>query len=377
MALEGNAKDFGLSEIFQLISIQKKSGMLSVSGEENRVVFFDQGMIISTRDRRNRAKDPLKEYLLSYGFLSRDEMNRIQQIQAESNLDLTDILLSEKYFSGDELTDIFNQQIQETVQIILSWPRSYYKFITGKKVIQGIKTFASLKVDSLLMESMRRIDEFPELKKIFPSENTIIRKIKPRDDQIPELDRYEEVIYDLLDQYHRLGALAVNAKMAAFCTYEALKNLLEKGLIEVTEPSDSGEEEKSVSSDQERPEGRRSFLPAVASLLILAACFATGQYLIPGLTRAATKPNQPAENLAPAETRLIASSPEELEARQIYSIIQESLKEYRAVKGTYPFTLEILVARKFIPEEIINQAGDLGINYTIRKDGNSYSLKIR
>ena len=35
MALEGNVKDFGLSEILQLIALQKKSGMLSILGSSH------------------------------------------------------------------------------------------------------------------------------------------------------------------------------------------------------------------------------------------------------------------------------------------------------------------------------------------------------
>ena len=146
MALEGNAKDFGLSEIFQLIAIQKKSGMLSVSGEENLAIFFQDGLIVSTRDRRAKSRDPLKDYLLRYGFIGRDEMNKLQQIQARSGLDLTDILLQEKYFSEDELSTIFTEQIYETVQEVLSWPKSYYKFVTGSGVLVGVPTFTLLKV---------------------------------------------------------------------------------------------------------------------------------------------------------------------------------------------------------------------------------------
>ena len=163
MALEGNARDFGLSEIFQLIAIQKKSGMLSVSGDKNMAIFFQDGFIVSTRDRRTKTRDPLKDYLLNYGFIGRDEMNNLQQIQARSGMDLSDILLQEKYFSDDELNTIFTDQIYETIQEVLSWPKSYYKFVTGSGVLVGVRTFSALKVEGLLMESMRRIDEYPEM----------------------------------------------------------------------------------------------------------------------------------------------------------------------------------------------------------------------
>ena len=60
MALEGNLSAFGLSEILQLIAVQQKSGMLSVnSGSGAMVLFFRDGNLVSTRDRRRRADRPV------------------------------------------------------------------------------------------------------------------------------------------------------------------------------------------------------------------------------------------------------------------------------------------------------------------------------
>ena len=64
MSLEGNLTAFGLSEILQLIAVQQKYGMLSIrSQERSKVLFFRNGNIVSTRDRRRKTRDPLKDYL--------------------------------------------------------------------------------------------------------------------------------------------------------------------------------------------------------------------------------------------------------------------------------------------------------------------------
>ena len=96
-------------------------------------------------------------------------MSRLQQVQSETNLDLIDILVSEKKFSEDELRIIFAEQIQETIQDVLSWPKSQYKFMIGSQILHGVKSPGSLKVEGLLMESMRRIDEFPGVRTDLPS----------------------------------------------------------------------------------------------------------------------------------------------------------------------------------------------------------------
>ena len=41
-ALNGNLKDFGIAEVFQLIGQQRKTGILEISGEEERIrIAFD------------------------------------------------------------------------------------------------------------------------------------------------------------------------------------------------------------------------------------------------------------------------------------------------------------------------------------------------
>jgi len=377
MALEGNAKDFGLSDIFQLISIQKKSGMLSIAAEENIAIFFQDGMIISTRDRRNKSKDPLKDYLLRYGFIDRDEMNNLQQIQSGSNMDLTEILLSEKYFSEDELTAIFAEQIYESVHEVLSWPKSQYKFIIGKNVLSGIKSYASLKVEGVLMESMRRIDEFPEMRRIFPSEDMIFqRNPSSKSDKDPSLSGNEEVIYDLLQIERTLEYLVSRSRMPRFCTYESLKRLLETGLLEFREAEKTEPEEIREEVVETRKDKRKRFVPTFAIMIILIASFAVGEYLVPYLMPPGWKARTRTSLAASVqEAAGLTVEPEKLRIRALKATIKQGLDEYYGSRGSYPFTIEVLVVKKFISSSTLELVQQAGIRYRMNDNGGAYSLQ--
>ncbi|MBN2070666.1 MAG: DUF4388 domain-containing protein [Candidatus Krumholzibacteriota bacterium] len=376
MALEGNAKDFGLSEIFQLISIQKKSGMLSVNADSNAAIFFKDGLIISTRDRRNRSKDPLKDYLLKYGFISRDKMNNLQQIQSESNMDLTEILLSEKYFSEDELTEIFTEQIYESVQEVLSWPRSHYKFIIGKNILSGVRSFSAIKVEGVLMESMRRIDEMPEMKRIFSSESMRFSRLPFPAERGFSISRNEEVLYELLETERTLEYLITNSRMARFTTYESLKLLLEKGMLEIKEDHAADRIEVSEHIPELKVKNRSAVMPTFVTLVVLIAGFAIGEYLVPflsppGWTAASvTMPLKTGKNMGLES----AENMTELKMRLLEAKVIEALEEYAATSGTYPFTLEVLAARKIIPGRIIDRVQQAGMIYKTNESGRSYSL---
>ncbi|HER43427.1 MAG TPA: DUF4388 domain-containing protein, partial [Candidatus Eisenbacteria bacterium] len=374
MALEGNVKDFGLSEIFQLIALQKKSGMLSVTADETVVIFFREGMLVSTRDRRGDLRDPLKEYLTGYGFLTKEETARIEKIQKETGMDLTEILLSEKYFSEDELSTIFVDQIQETMQEVLNWPKSYYKFNIGNQVLQNVKSFASIKVEGLLMESMRRIDEFPEMLRIFPSEKMTVRRLPTPAVKPPALDRQEEIVYELIEDGDSIEHLVSTAKMARFCTYEALKNLLEKGLLEIGEMP--VEETQEVEEPVKKTVKRRKMrvVPTLATMLFLIACFAVGEYLVPMLLPPGWSVARSGESAdgAPAGGAFIAADLGELNKRLAVEALREGIETHMALKGSYPITLELLAVRNIIPSSLLDEAQRYGIVYRMFEESGSY-----
>jgi hypothetical protein len=376
MALEGNVRDFGLSEILQLIALQKKTGMLSITGEQTMVIYFREGQVISTRDRRKLAADPFMDYILKYGFISAAEMERIQRIQAETNLDLTDILASEKKFSDDELRLIFAEQIQETIQEILTWPRSQYKFIIGSQVLQGVNSFGSFKVEGLLMESMRRIDEFPELQRIFPTENTIVKRLPAPAGGKVQIEELDDLIYDLLANPISIAELVPKARMSRFNTYEALKSLLEKGLLQIIEAEESETPDAGETDAGEEAPTRRLPLAAIAAVLALVASLAFGEMAVPvllppgwGLFR-----HGPVREASVASGVSVAPTLGDLESRLVEAAVREALEEHFAVKGVYPTGLETLAANGFMSKKTLGAAAERGFTYRLGSGGKSYSL---
>ena len=379
MALEGNVRDFGLSEILQLIALQKKTGMLSITGEQTMVIYFREGQIVSTRDRRRLAADPFRDYILKYGFISAEEMNRIQQIQAETNLDLTDILVSEKKFSDDELRIIFAEQIQETIQEILTWPRSQYKFNIGSQVLQGVNSFGSLKVEGLLMESMRRIDEFPELERIFPTENTIVKRLPAPAEgkvRIEEIEDLEDLIYDLLENPMSIAGLVPRARMSRFSTYEALKSLLEKGLLQIIEVEKSEEPDDGEADAGNEAPPRRMPLPAIAAVLAIASSLVIGELTVPRLLPPGWSFMRRGAVIEAGIASGSSAAPKlgELESRIVKAAVSEALEEHLAVKGVYPTGLETLVANGLMPKKVFDEAVSRGFSYQLGSGGKSYSL---
>ncbi|HEY5908837.1 MAG TPA: DUF4388 domain-containing protein, partial [Vicinamibacteria bacterium] len=71
MALEGTIKDFGLPDIFQLIGLQRKTGILTLTAEaESITVTFENGMVVMADSSSKRLEDRIGNVLVKQGKLS-------------------------------------------------------------------------------------------------------------------------------------------------------------------------------------------------------------------------------------------------------------------------------------------------------------------
>ena len=71
MALAGNIKEFGLADIFQIVSLQQKTGVLTIkSSEGNVTVLLENGLIVgdvSDFDDLEKWTDQINNYTLLAG----------------------------------------------------------------------------------------------------------------------------------------------------------------------------------------------------------------------------------------------------------------------------------------------------------------------
>jgi hypothetical protein len=364
VALEGNLTDFGLSEILQLIAIQQKSGMLSIStGDKSMVLFFRNGKIVSTRDRRRRSKDPLKDYFLQYGILTRNDLIRIMQIGSQSKLDITDIIISEEFLSEEELRKHFRNQIQEALHEILSWQQCSYKFLPGNDIISGIKTWGEFSIEGFLMESMRRIDELPGMLKEFPDKKMIISRVPGAEfEEQPRSN--EETIWNLLDEERSVYHLIAHGRMPSFDAYEALKHLSEKQLIrtylEVPKPAVDPEAPKQGKAKRKKSQKRR--MPVAVLLLLFAVSAAIGAKNI-------------ASNFkAPAPVAVGSYQEDSLERNRVEERVRLLLEHHQALTGSYPASLDHLNQAGLATDSFLQMVERFSFRYHLTPHENTYTL---
>ena len=129
MALEGRIKDFGLADIFQLIHLQKKTGVLTVKNDRQKVTtLFEEGMVVGADTNDREPGDRMGELLVGTGKLTSAQLHEALKLQQQHGGKFGKILEGKGWIKKEELGKILQLQVQETIYRLFSWQEGQYAF---------------------------------------------------------------------------------------------------------------------------------------------------------------------------------------------------------------------------------------------------------
>ena len=192
--LQGRLADFTLEEILQLIALQQKTGLLTVDASYPMFLGFEGGMLVAYRDRRRSGGDPLEGFLKRYGFFPTETWEHIDFVAHHGKLDVTEILVNEGLLTAEELERVQQEAAQEDVFHGMQLTDGRYHFVPGRDSIAGLRGRVRLKVDGLLMEAVRRIDEIAQLRERFPSPQTRVRRTDKEPESLQQTDGQRRIL---------------------------------------------------------------------------------------------------------------------------------------------------------------------------------------
>ena len=174
MALEGTLRDFSLSDIFQLIGLQRKTGVLTLRSPEDIVtVSFLDGKVVGADSLNKRLEDRLGQVLLKTGTVTREELDAALKKQMETLERLGHILIESAVVSRDELKRAFEQQLLQIIFRVFRWQDGDYHFSQETTVDYDHELVTPLGSESILMEGARMLDEWPIIEKRIPYRGVI------------------------------------------------------------------------------------------------------------------------------------------------------------------------------------------------------------
>lgn len=176
MALQGTLKDFALPDIFQLIGIQRKTGLLTLeSGQETVSLKFVEGQIVGAETSSVSTEDRLGELLVRTGRISQAQLDEALRLQKQTLRRLGHILVDLGGIGEEELVEALRVQSSQVVYRLFRWREGTYRFAAAESVDYDQSHCAPISSETVLMEGARMMDEWPIIERRIRSERMIVR----------------------------------------------------------------------------------------------------------------------------------------------------------------------------------------------------------
>lgn len=177
MALKGTLRDFSLADIFQLIGIQRKTGVLTLKSDKEVVtVSFADGHVVAADSLHRRLEDRLGTVLVKTGRISEAQLQEALRIQKNTLKRMGDVLVDSRFIDAEALRDALAIQISQMIYRLFRWRDGEYNFSQEERVDYDAKHVVPMSAESILMEGARILDEWPMIEKGLKSFQTLYRR---------------------------------------------------------------------------------------------------------------------------------------------------------------------------------------------------------
>jgi hypothetical protein len=175
IALHGNLRDFGMSEVFQLIGQQRKTGVLQVRGSLGEVELrFDDGCVVSAAPVGSYEDEALGDMAVRCGALPRERHAVAERARASAGDGLRRHLL-EAGLALPALHEVEDLLTRETLFALLRWDDGSFRF-SAQPIPHDRPRGSLIAAEQVLMDGLRMVDEWSALLAELPSETLVFRR---------------------------------------------------------------------------------------------------------------------------------------------------------------------------------------------------------
>ncbi|HEY9479278.1 MAG TPA: DUF4388 domain-containing protein, partial [Gemmatimonadaceae bacterium] len=244
MAIEGPLRELGMHDVFQLLDLSRKTGILTITSplrDNEGTVYFDRGGVVYAAIRSN--PHPLGELLLRAGKISEGDLTRARDAQTLSadTRRLGDILVEREAITRKELERQVRFQVEEVVFELLSWSEGFFRFEERDELQAPAEASIRISTESLLMEGARRIDEWSRIEDKVPHLGVVpvLAAVPDAHPGLLDLLPNEWEVLAEIDGARDLRAIASNLARSDFDVARVVFGLLSTGVVELRDDAAS------------------------------------------------------------------------------------------------------------------------------------------
>lgn len=241
MALRGDLASVDLAQVFQMLALNKKVGLLSIHAPRaTKVLYFDHRGV-TVHHNVHQALDRVVAALARSGRLAEAAVEEVRDHVARTGQGLADGLLAGGYVDPAELEEQYRSEVEEQIYDLFFCREARFEFHENQQTLDGregaIDERFFFNCDSIIMEAARRIDEWTFIRERVP---TVTEAYVAVVDAIDADEHGPEApsVFQLLDGRRTVERVMDASGLTNFQVCKALGQLLDAGAIAPVAPEE-------------------------------------------------------------------------------------------------------------------------------------------
>jgi hypothetical protein len=175
MSLRGDLRTMPLPDVLQWVGTGRKTGTLHVERRSvQKRIILREGVVFSSWS--NDPRESLGQFLIRLRLVSEEQLFRALLAQEEKGRLLGSILVGDRILAEDDLRRALKAKAEETIYDLFLWPSGQFEFREGEFPDNIHITFET-PVTPVILEGIRRVDEWQRIRTVFSSMDTTFKAI--------------------------------------------------------------------------------------------------------------------------------------------------------------------------------------------------------
>ena len=227
MSLRGDLRTMALPDVLQWVASGHKTGTLHVERRSvQKRIILREGNIYSSWS--NDPRESLGQFLIRMRLVTEEQLFRALLAQEERGRLLGSIMVADGILTEDDLRRALKAKAEETIFDLFLWPAGQFEFREGEFPGNIFITYESL-VTPVILEGIRRIDEWHRIRAVFPNMETTFKVNGPS----PSAGGVERQVLALAAAGKSLAEMSLELRRSDFETASIAFTLHGRGLLAV------------------------------------------------------------------------------------------------------------------------------------------------
>jgi len=233
MVLSGSLKEFILADVFNLLTQQKITGKLTLNSDKEGCIVFKNGLIVGAHSGDETLQNKLFNYLVDVKKKSSEHLGQLFNTHSGSLSALCSSIMERSLMDQKELKNFADTCVEDITCSLLTWKSGTYRFNSLQSVGSMVCGAVTITTESVIMEGMRRADEWIRMQDYIVSDAVFVNANKnaPPPSEIDIFNAPEDYILGMLDGSRTVYSITKACCLCEYKVYEIINTLLQSQRI--------------------------------------------------------------------------------------------------------------------------------------------------